>query len=163
MALCIFCLFLLLSLALLGMGMKGVGCDHRSLLRMMTGSFQQFFSSILDAWRFLVLAQIAEREGFRCVQFADFKGSLRLLTSFHLRERDTILLRAILCVGVWNGFLLGRAQKEDVPCQFCGKKDGDGHLFLGVHLFHFCYMFGNSLSFSSLMSIDRSQWPRCLL
>ena len=29
----------------------------------------------------------------------------------------------------WNGFLLGKAKKEDVPCRFCGKTDGDGHLF----------------------------------
>ena len=35
-----------------------------------------------------------------------------------------MLLRAILCGGVWNGFLLGKAKKEDVPCRFCGKKDG---------------------------------------
>ena len=40
-----------------------------------------------------------------------------------------MLLRAILCGRVWNGFLLGRVKKEDVPCQFCGKQDGDGHLF----------------------------------
>ena len=31
--------------------------------------------------------------------------------------------------GVWNGFLLGKAKKEDVPCRFCGRRDGDGHLF----------------------------------
>ena len=63
------------------------------------------------------------------VEFADLKGSLQLLTSSHLRERDKMLLRAILCGGVWNGFLLGKARKEDVPCRFCGKRDGDGHLF----------------------------------
>ena len=40
-----------------------------------------------------------------------------------------MLLRAILCGDVWNGFLLGKAKKEDVPCRFCGKRDGDGHLF----------------------------------
>ena len=40
-----------------------------------------------------------------------------------------MLLRVILCGGVWNGFLLGKAKKEDVPCRFCGKRDGDGHLF----------------------------------
>ena len=31
MALFIFCSYLLLSLALLGMGMKGAGCDHLPL------------------------------------------------------------------------------------------------------------------------------------
>ena len=40
-----------------------------------------------------------------------------------------MLIRAILCGGVWNVFLLGKAKKEDVPCRFCGKEDGDGHLF----------------------------------
>ena len=57
-----------------------------------------------------------------------FKGSLQLLTSSHLRERDKMLLRAMLCVGVWNGVLLGKAKKEDVPCRFCGRRDGDGQL-----------------------------------
>ena len=46
------------------------------------------------------------------------KGSLQLLNSTHLRDRDKMLLRAILCGGVWNGFLLGKARKEDVPCRF---------------------------------------------
>ena len=40
-----------------------------------------------------------------------------------------MLLSAILCGGVWNGFLLGKAKKEDVPCRFRGRRDGDGHLF----------------------------------
>ena len=55
-----------------------------------------------------------------------------------------MLLSAILSGGVWNGFLLGKAKKEDVTCQFCGK---------GMEMvicsrsapFHLCCMFGNSL------------------
>ena len=66
---------------------------------------------------------------FWVVSYADVQGSVQLLTSSHLRERDKMLLRAILCGGVWNGFLLGKAKKGDVPCRFCGKRDGDGHLF----------------------------------
>ena len=112
----------------------------------MTGPIQHFFSSILDAWRFRVFAHLAERKGFRSVQFADFKGSLQLRTSSHLRERDKMLLRAILYGGVWNGFLLCQAKKGDVSCQFCGKKDGDGHLFfwgaiLALHI-HEVYLAG---------------------
>ena len=34
--------------------------------------------------------------------------------------------------GVWNGFLLGKAKKEDVPCRFCVKRDGDGDFFVGM-------------------------------
>ena len=37
---------------------------------------------------------------FWVVSFSDFQGSLQLLTSSHLRERDKMLLRAILCGGV---------------------------------------------------------------
>ena len=62
------------------------------------------------------------------------KETLQLLISSHLRERDTMLFWVILCGGVWNGFLLCRAKKEDVPCQFCGKKDGRWSLVLGVYL-----------------------------
>ena len=98
-------------------------------LRMMAGPIQHFRTAILDAWHFHVFSKLSERKGFRGVEFADIKGSLQLLNSTHLRDRDKMLLRAILCGGVWNGFLLGKARKEDVPCRFCGKRDGDGHLF----------------------------------
>ena len=100
------------------------------LLRVMTGPVQHFRSAILDAWRFHVFARLSEGQGFLGGEFSDFHGSLQLLTSSHLRERDKMLLRAILCgFGGWNGFLLGKAKKEDVPCRFCGKRDGDAHLF----------------------------------
>ena len=85
-----------------------------------------------------------------------------VLTSSHLRERDKMLLRAILCGGVWNGFLLGKAKKEDVPCRFCGKRDGDGHLFWECS-FHSLQHVRDLPEFAFLMSLDRSKWPRCLL
>ena len=97
----------------------------------------------------------------------DFQGSLQLLTSSHLRERDKMLLRALLCGGVWNGFLLGKAKKEDVPCRFCGQKDGDGHLFWECT---FSLLPPPPLQHvrdlpevAYLMSLDRSKCPRCLL
>ena len=58
--------------------------------------------------------------------------------------------------GLWNGFLLGMAKKEDVPCRFCGKKVGDGHLFWECTFLHL-------QEFATLVSMDRSKWPRCLL
>ena len=103
-----------------------------------------------------------ERKGFWGVQYADFKGSLQLLTSSHLRERDKMLLRAILCGGVWNGFLLGKAKKEDVPCRFCGKRDGDGHLIWECTFLHLQHV-RELPEFATLMSLDRSKLPRCLL
>ena len=116
----------------------------------------------LDAWHFHVFSKLSERKGFWCVEFADLKGSLQLLNSTHLRDRDKMLLRAILCGGVWNAFLLGKARKEDVPCRFCGKKDGDGHLFWECS-FHPLQHVPDLPDFSFLMSLDRRKWPRSLL
>ena len=89
---------------------------------MMTGPVQRFRSAILDAWRFQVFARLSERQGFLGGEFADFHGSLQLLTSSHLRERDKMLLRAILCGRVWNGFHLGKAKKEDVSLSVLWEK-----------------------------------------
>ena len=131
-------------------------------LRMMTGPIQHFRTAILEAWHFQVFSKLSERKGFLGVQFADIKGSLQLLNSTHLRDRDKMLLRAILCGGVWNGFLLGKAKKEDIPCRFCGKRDGDGHLFWECSFPPLQHV-RDLPEFSFLMSLDRSKWPRCLL
>ena len=64
--------------------------------------------------------------------------------------------------GVWNGFLLGKARKEDVPCRFCGKEDEDGHLFW-ERSFPPIQHVRELPEFAYLMSLDRSKWPRCLL
>ena len=71
----------------------------------------------------------ASVKGFGVVLGLTLYGSHQLLVSSHLRERDKMLLRAILSGGVWNGFLLGKVKKEDVPYRFCGAPDNDGHLF----------------------------------
>ena len=60
--------------------------------------------AVLEAWHLRVTAQLAERKGFRGVEFADVKGSL---TTF-LFPPEGRRYR-----GVWNGFLW----------------DEDGHLF----------------------------------
>ena len=95
------------ELVLLGMGMRKVGFGYpsRPPLRMVTGPVQHFCSAILDAWRFRVFARLSERKGFGGCSFSDFKALYNYLTRPHLRDRDKMLLRAILCVGVWNGFL----------------------------------------------------------
>ncbi len=157
---------LLLSAAEVGFAWDGAeeGWIRVSLppLRMMAGPIQHFGAAILDAWRFRIFSRLAERKGFWGVEFADFKGSLQLLNSPHLRERDKMLLRAILCGGVWNGFLLGKAKKEDVPCRFCGERDGDGHLFWECSFSPLQHV-RELPEFAFLMSLDRSRWPRCLL
>ena len=123
-------------------------------LRMMAGPIQHFRSAILEAWQFHVFARLSERKVFRSVEFADLKSSLQLLNSTHLRDRDKMLLRANLCGRVWNGFLLGKAKKEDVPCRFCWKRDGDGHLFWECSC-HPLQHVRDLPEFSFLMSLDR--------
>ena len=112
---------LLISAAELGFAWDGAeqGRVRVSLppLRMMTGLVQHFYSSILDAWRFSFFAKLSAKKGFRGVEYADFQGSLQLLNSSHLRERDRKLLGAIVCGG------------ERIPCRLCGQRVGDGHLF----------------------------------
>ena len=68
----------------------------------------------------------------------DVHGSLQLLNTSHVRERDKALLRSVMVGGVWNGFLLGRVRRQPVPCRFCGAPDGDGHLFGGMYLSSSC-------------------------
>ena len=59
----------------------------------------------------------------------DVHGSLQLLNSSNVRERDKALLRSIMVGGVWNGLLLGRVRSQAVPSKFCGALDNDGHFF----------------------------------
>ena len=76
------------------------------LLSNLAGPVQHFRAAILDAWRNRVAAGLCGRAGFRSGPLLDFHGSLQLLNSSHVRERDKALLRSIMVGGVWNGFLL---------------------------------------------------------
>ena len=65
----------------------------------------------------------------------DIDGTLQLLNSDHVRERDKALLRSILVESVWNGFLLGKVRSQDVLCRFCGVLTLMV-IFFGIVLFH---------------------------
>ena len=95
----------------------------------LAGPVQHFKSALLDAWRNKVAAALCDREGFRGGPLLDIHGSLQLLNSSHVRERDLALLRNVMVGGVWNGFLLSRVRGQAVPCRFCGAPENDGHLF----------------------------------
>ena len=122
----IFSLFLLLSWVLLGTGRRKGWVTSLP----QSPSYDDWACSafsLVPFWMpgdFMYLSKLSEcaKAFWELSNSADLKGSLQLLTSSHLRERDKMLLRAILCGGVWNGFLLGKAKKEDAPCRFCGKK-----------------------------------------
>ena len=92
----------------------------------------------------------------------DVHGSLQLLNSTHVRERDKALLRSVMVGGVWNGFLLGRVRGPPVPCRFCGSPDGDGHLF-GECTFPPLVEIRENPEFHDLMRENKAHWPRCLL
>ena len=92
----------------------------------------------------------------------DIHGSLQLLTSSHVRERDKALLGSIMVGGVWNGFLLGRVRSQSVPCRFCGAPDGDGHLFWEC-TFPPLVEIRENPEFHDLIRMDKGHWPPCLL
>ena len=49
-----------------------------------------------------LLQTFCAREGFRGGPLLDVTGTLQLLDSSHVRERDKALLRGALVGGVWN-------------------------------------------------------------
>ena len=132
------------------------------LLSNLAGPVQRFKAAILDAGRDKVSVDLCGRKGFRGGPLLDVHGSLQLLNSSHVRERDKALLRSIMVGGVWNGFLLGKVRGQVVPCQFCGAPDGDGHLFWEC-TFPPLVEIREHLEFHDLMRMDKGHWPRCLL
>ena len=130
-------------------------------LRILAGPFQHFRSAICAAWWGRGAGILTTRQSFRRGPLLDYDGTKQLLFSSHLRERDKMLLRSILCGVAWNGFLLGKSKEEDVPCRYCGGVDGDGHLFWDCPFLPFVRI-RNHPEFLPLMDCDRSTWPRCL-
>ena len=140
------------------------GWDRPGLpvLSMVAGPVQHFRPAILDAWRHKVSMNLCARKGFRGGPFLDVSGTLQLLDSDHVRERDKALLRGVLVGRVWNGFLLGKVRNYYVPCRFCGRDDHDGHLFWEC-TFPPLVEIRENPEFHELMEVDKSFWPRCLL
>ena len=58
--------------------------------------------------------------------------------------------------------LLGRVRGQAVPCRFCGAPDDDdGHLFWDCPFLPL--EIRENPEFNDLMSLDKANWPRCLL
>ena len=89
-----------------GMGWSRPGLP---LLSKLAGPVQQSKPAVLDAWRNKVVADLCGIEGFRGGPLLDVFGSLQLLNSSHVRERerDKALLRSVMVGDVWNGFSFG--------------------------------------------------------
>ena len=58
------------------------------LLSNLAGPVQHFRAAIQDAWRNKVAADLCRRKGFRGGSLLDIHGSLQLLNSSHVRERE---------------------------------------------------------------------------
>ena len=58
------------------------------LLSSLAGLLQHFKAAIFDAWRNKVAADLCGWKGFRGGPLLDVYGSLQLLNSSHVRERD---------------------------------------------------------------------------
>ena len=102
----------------------------------MASPIQHFRATILEGWRSKVSADLCVGKGFRGGPWLDVDGSLQLLNSGHVRERDKALLRSILVGGVWAGFLLHEVKGQRVPCRFCGGVMTVMVTFSGNALFH---------------------------
>ena len=98
--------FLLPKLGLLGIG-EQQGWIRAALppLGMLAGPIQHFQSATYEAWQLEVGAQLADRKGFLG---CPVPGYPRIAATTYLfsRDRDKMLLRFILCGGVWNGSFL---------------------------------------------------------
>ena len=74
--------------------------------------FQFFREAIWGAWRTKVAGDLRSRAGFRGGRYLDFRGSLKLLSSPHLRGGDKGLLRGILSGVFGMDFLSALSQEK---------------------------------------------------
>ena len=126
----------------------------------LAGPTQHFRSAVLSAWQDKVAADLCARSGLRGGPLLDVPGTLQLLNSRHVRERDKALLRSVLVGGVWNGFLLARVGEQPVPCRFCGGAEGDPFWECTVPPL---VEIREHPEFHDLKRSDEGHWPRCLL
>ena len=116
----------------------------------------------MEAWRNEVSTDLCAGKGFGGGPFLDIPGTLQLLNSGHVRERNKALLRGVFVGEAWNGFLLERVRGQRVPCRFCGGAANDGHLFWDCPFPPLIEIRGHP-EFYGLLEMDMSYWPRCLL
>ena len=105
------------------------------LLSNLSGPIQHLRAAILGARRDKVSADLCARKGFRGGPSLDIDGTLQLLNSDHVRERDKALLRSILLEVSGMGFLLGRSVVRRFLVSFAGVVTLMV-IFSGIVLFH---------------------------
>ena len=110
----------------------------------------------------LLLLICASGKGFGVVLGLIFMVLINYLFLLIFGNETKCCFEPFFLVVFWNGFLLSKVKKEDVPCRFCGAPDNDGHLFWDCTFPPFIEL-RNKPEFLPLMSRDRTHWTRCLL
>ena len=108
---------------------------YRLLSSGLSGYIQHFQSGIFWSWQLEVGAQLAERECFRSARFLDVRGSQQLLIPPHLRERDEMLPRSILCGSVWNVFF-----REGLKVMKSGVGSVESRMVIGIFFGDFTFL-----------------------
>ena len=121
---------------------------------MMAGPVQHFQSAILDAWRSVFSPSYLSGRVFWVVSSL----ILQLLTSSQLRERDKMLLRAILCGVFGTDSFKARPRRKTFLVDFV-VTGMEMATYSGSVLFTAFSMLGIFLS----LLLNRSNWTRCLL
>ena len=115
---------------------------------------------MLGVTRFLLIFAVGRV--FEGGPLLDIPGSLQLLNSSDVTERDKALLCSIK-VGVSGVvFFSVRFVVRLSHVSFCGAPDGDGHLFWEC-TFPPLVEIRENPEFHDLMTMDKGHWPRCLL
>ena len=130
------------------------------VLSMMSGPIQHFRATVFSAWRLQVSVDLCSRKGFRGGPFLDVSGTMQLLNSDHVRERDKALLRGVLVGGCLEWlFCWGRSRDAMSPVGFVVVMIMKAICF-GIALFPLLVEIREN---PELMEMDKSCWPGCLL
>ena len=127
--------------------------------------FQHFKAAILDAWRDKVSVDLCGRKGFRGGPLLDVHGSLQLLNSSHVREREReIRLCFVASLLEVSGmvFFLVKFVVRLSPVSFVVRPMGMV-ICSGNVPFLLLLRFVKNPEFHDLMRMDKVHWPRCLL
>ena len=130
------------------------------LLCNLAGPLQHFKTAILDAWRNKVAADLCGWKGFRGGPLLDVHGSLQLLNSSHVRERDkarSIMLGVSGMVFFLDGFvtrsfLVGFVVRRMVMVTCFGSVPYPPLVEIR-----------ENPEFHDLLRMDKGHWPGCLL
>ena len=120
-------------------------------LHQMAGPYQHYQAAIWEAWQAKVSFDPCRRQGFRGGPLLDIAGSLQLLHSPHVRERDKALLRAVMVGGSGMDFFSVMPGEKSFRAASAVSSMGMGIFFGNVH---------TPLWFKFVKILTITIWPR---